>query len=1712
MKKKRIILILLTLLVLGGVGAGIFWLYRRSTGTRLLARASLKIEAGQLEDALELAETFTAKYPGDWRGYYYQAQATLRMARYDEARASLNKVLDANMAADVVACRLLLADTYGQPARQTDVQIRLDRADLAKIKQAEKDNQQAVAELEKLLKHVGTIEDEQARLEAELKTKEPLGRYYLALGRTRWALADRLRTEAPRKFGAGEKMEASRLHEEADKLDPRPEKAAAAALVAHLEAEIDRLDKAGAQDKAGPLRAVVSGLTPDPATQVFKGSIGICLAREIKRLDGSGEKAKAAEVKKIKDRLAHDRNSPPAGSWPAAHDKGIAALKDIVVRDPSRERPARMLIDACVRPKDRAVLEAIYKVMLSAEEPAPISASRLIRRRVRDRRYDPDKKARAEALKGIKAAVADIDKLLVKHADVAEVKLDRAELAILLYEVDQAPPGATFEEDQKERQKHAEAAKKHIEDVLRNQANHVRARLLQAQLLSKTGQIYEAERALFNLQSDLPKDSRAAYEYARAARRAGRSQQAYEALRAIVENEEKRPPRQQNRAIILAARGLMAEHLLKTSPADAFADANASYTARPNQPEAIRLFVLAAKASNREVLARRMLEEKKAYRRDENRPGQPERAVILMAAAQGYVDLSDKKKKTDRENQELLKAALEVAAEASKLECETAEGLRCKAKAVQWTTRSTTTKRNLESENLLLEARKVDPSNAEVCYDLGVYYGITRRPLQAREMLQTAYRMSPQTRKYATALARALMDLGELGDADLVLQKADPTERDNEVKDLRIRIAYLRGEPVRQEMTTLGRGAEYDDLREAFRQLGVGNTNVCVEICLKLLKQDPTSRSARRLLGRAYLSQGKKKECIRQWRTVLESEPGHSALYRELAAVMGSQVDPNRPDANSTGGSMKLPDPSDPNEVKEELMAIRGAREDYALMARAWLRSTRRQYDQAAKEYGEVVDNEDFKDPIRAMARKDRAECLVRAGKFTEAMADLDELAGHKYLGPDAQLTKVMLLAAMQKADAAKAILQRFRDEARSTRDTKYLLRVFETYYGMKDHDNALATCEEFLAIEPGDPRPHLLMALMLRRSGRLKECAKSYRKAVQLQPQAIGAWAALVRVHDQMLQPKEALKALADCEKLSRTARENMLFERGVMFYRWGLYRKAVEQFAKLDEAVQGKMPHIQYRLGQAFVMLGERERAIEVLGRIPSHHGMYVPARHLLANLAEGADARLAALDQLEKEYPEAAEAPSQRILILMDANRVDEAAEFVRQRRAKMPKGAAMQPRLALTSLNAVVRAGDRKTGFEIAKETAGWSRNISWRVAAVLLSWEDQPDVAESLMLPPEAAAHPYETLLGICLAVRKKDAAAGKAWMEKLTEFDRKLVQMGRPPTPRQYTILAALALGDVAKAKVELASYKQRGIISPKTVGKAAGYPTGKPVSPEVAADLILATMAGELILPPLGQRPLAPLSWDWAMKVLKDRNTCQWAAALAMTARGEPKSVGKVRKILKPDNSLFSLWARASLLRAEGKYVEAAEAFGAIARRDERNYNFVVEQAVTYEQDGKLPEAVKLYKQVWDAKQEPRAGNNAAYLMAQLNPTDRATLGQALLIAEEVVKLQPSSPNYRDTKGWILHLVGRNVEARRELRMAVLGMAGSVEIQHHVGVVEKELGNLELAGWHLGAACDLAKLRQERGGKLTVSETKALESARKELDALQKAGAKAAS
>lgn len=116
---------------------------------------------------------------------------------------------------------------------------------------------------------------------------------------------------------------------------------------------------------------------------------------------------------------------------------------------------------------------------------------------------------------------------------------------------------------------------------------------------------------------------------------------------------------------------------------------------------------------------------------------------------------------------------------------------------------------------------------------------------------------------------------------------------------------------------------------------------------------------------------------------------------------------------------------------------------------------------------------------------------------------------------------------------------------------------------------------------------------------------------------------------------------------------------------------------------------------------------------------------------------------------------------------------------------------------------------------------------------------------------------------------------------------------------------------------------------------------------------------------------------------------------------------------------------------------------------------------------------------------------NNWAYFSAIYG----GNLEEALRMSTRACEITPNNPNYLDTKGWILHLLGNNKEAKRVLRQAIsLDTTGEGTFLLHFGDILAAEGDRFMAELYYKRALEAgedAQAIQERLDKLNTTTTK---------------------
>ncbi len=514
-------------------------------------------------------------------------------------------------------------------------------------------------------------------------------------------------------------------------------------------------------------------------------------------------------------------------------------LLDVVTRDPAREEAAAVLVQLCLDRNDRESLKKARDAIMPAPKTSPIAKMMLImdELKVSSGVSTPDAFEPIPDSPQIQHTVQQIDELLKQYPEDIQVKLKRAELALLLSDwttVDRL-----------------------VEEVLKQNPRQGQARLMKAKRLLMQGEASEPEKLLFTLKAEFPNWPEAHYAYGQAAFAGGKRELARQAMRTVTELLPEHPQ----------ARRFLAETLLEDGFYDqAFVDAQAYYRSSPQDPQAILLFVKSCYYQEQHNLALEALEKAAAER--------PDDPLVMMAVAEGYSILG--------ENAKMMDIARKIAA------MQPTANLKYRfavARAMLLTGRS------VEAENILSEELAKYPNHPELNFELGNIYAADGRNLQALERYQKALDHNIKNDQYRLSLAQLLLKIGYLEDCQEILSHF--VTPDPRADLMRVQLKLLQGQPLTsEEMVQISESQNKTGLSLALTALHAGKPQQCAALCKTALEKSPDDTDVRMLLGQAYLTMNQLEPCAGEWQILVQQSPRNLTHYLRLASVLLKTASP----------------------------------------------------------------------------------------------------------------------------------------------------------------------------------------------------------------------------------------------------------------------------------------------------------------------------------------------------------------------------------------------------------------------------------------------------------------------------------------------------------------------------------------------------------------------------------------------------------------------------------------------------------------------------------------------------------------------------------------------------------------------------------------------------------------------------------------------------
>jgi tetratricopeptide (TPR) repeat protein len=335
--KKRLILILVLLAVVGLTVGGI-WYYRRSrTPWRMLRRIDLALQNNDPQQAFELSKNYTGSHPSDPRGWLRQGRSALALSRFDEAQQSFETGLEhdkqVSLYLGAARCILYPARTkIGSPsATQEEIRQGIDKI-LGNGVQDASDTQFKYASMDAVLDdamdRARSLQEQESKEEAVAEVLAVRGRAWLVVQRGYQKLQGLTMRQLSAEKTAGNLRQVEILQAQVDQLQEKSRDAGLEAIEALL--PVVKEFPAGLMSK----ELVRAALDMDKAEVLEE------ISRTFEKTRQAGKKVSAeAETLLLQWRVSRNASQQSVHARKQRIREAIEELRKIEQRDPNAIEP-----------------------------------------------------------------------------------------------------------------------------------------------------------------------------------------------------------------------------------------------------------------------------------------------------------------------------------------------------------------------------------------------------------------------------------------------------------------------------------------------------------------------------------------------------------------------------------------------------------------------------------------------------------------------------------------------------------------------------------------------------------------------------------------------------------------------------------------------------------------------------------------------------------------------------------------------------------------------------------------------------------------------------------------------------------------------------------------------------------------------------------------------------------------------------------------------------------------------------------------------------------------------------------------------------------------------------------------------------------------------------------------------------------------------------
>jgi tetratricopeptide (TPR) repeat protein len=513
------------------------------------------------------------------------------------------------------------------------------------------------------------------------------------------------------------------------------------------------------------------------------------------------------------------------------------------------------------------------------------------------------------------------------------------------------------------------------------------------------------------------------------------------------------------------------------------------------------------------------------------------------------------------------------------------------------------------------------------------------------------------------------------------------------------------------------------------------------------------------------------------------------------------------------------------------------------------------------------------------------------------------------------------------------------------------------------------------------------------------------------------------------------------------------------------------------------------QLLIGELELRGGEAGTAYQVLldaARRTKDEALFRRATEVALSARAG-DQALAAAKAWRQAVPGSADALRYQIQILLALNRLNEAADPLRELIASAP--AADRPGMIAGLSRLLQRAPDRKQAAEVTEQVlAGWRDGADTRVPVRVVAgraWLAAGDAPRALALAREAQAldadAPGPALLALemlpatteaerivveHLARPKAAPELRLAYVRALTQAQRltdaaaqlEIITRDQPTMPAPWLSLGALRLDLKQPREAEQALTRFLELVQnapPAASRSSAGGNDDDDDDADNAADDRGRTQAWLLLAQAAEQRNDLKAAEGWLGKVDNPQRAAEVQARRATLLARQGK-IREARELIqrvperRTEDARAKLLAEAQMLREVKRWKEATQVMASANQRFADDADLLYEQAMLEDKLERHDEMERLLRRVIALKPDHAHAHNAlGYSLADRN----LRLPEARKLIERALELTPGDPFITDSLGWVEYRMGNRDAAIKLLRLAYSARPDT-EIAAHLGEV----------------------------------------------------------